>query len=537
MKTANIVIKRALVSVSDKTDLIALCEKLQSLNVEIISTGGTAEILEENGISVTPIQNVTGNPEVFGGRMKTISFEIESALLYRRGHDQDETDAAKLNIVPIDLVVCNLYPFENVAKQKANEDELIEHVDIGGPTMVRAAAKNYESVCVITDPKQYSIFLNKLTASAEIDFETRREFALQAFQQTAQYDIAIANTLTQRFSVADADIFAGISLKDPTLLRYGENPHQQAHFYQTTNTEGVAFAQADILQGKALSYNNLLDADAAWKSCSDAYHSTEHMHGRSVVSLIKHLNPCGLAVSFDTMTALQFAWAGDPISAFGSILCFSSEVTHAEVEWLSDKFIEIIIAPKFSDAALVLLAKKKNLRVLKTPIKGLNNNEKIIRSISGGVLIQEEDELIDTSFTTVTQMEIDDQQRKLAQFAVQACKHLKSNAICLASESECGTFWLTGAGMGQPNRLDALQYLTIPRFNDKKSAGITIDIEQSILVSDAFFPFKDSIETANQYQIKTIIQPGGSIRDQEVIDECDKFGIAMAMTGNRHFRH
>ncbi|MCK5729530.1 MAG: bifunctional phosphoribosylaminoimidazolecarboxamide formyltransferase/IMP cyclohydrolase, partial [Draconibacterium sp.] len=295
----------------------------------------------------------------------------------------------------------------------------------------------------------------------------------------------------------------------------------------------VSLADAKVLQGKALSYNNMLDADAAWKSASDAYHSVNHIENKVAVSVIKHLNPCGLAVTGNIMQSLEMAWAGDPISAFGSILFFTDTVTKEVAEWFSKKFIEIVIAPAFTDEALGVFSKKKNLRLLVIPVKNEITGEKLYRSISGGMLVQEEDEGMDAKLETVTTKEFDATKANLAKFGITACKHLKSNAIAIVTEGENGAFWLTGAGMGQPNRLDSLQYLTMPRFEMKEG----LDIKNSVLISDAFFPFRDSIEAANKYGVKYIVEPGGSIRDEEVIEACNEFGIAMAFTGRRHFKH
>lgn len=530
MQKNTFTIQKALISVSDKTGIIELAQFLKKQGIEIISTGGTAKLLTENGIQITPISKVTGNPESFGGRMKSISFQIGSALLFRRDNEQDIKDAKDLNIAPIDLVICNLYPFQKAIEKNASEEELIENIDIGGPTMIRAAAKNYESVTVLTNPDQYSDFLENYKKENKISFENRRKYALNAFKLTAQYDLMISNKLMEEYG--DKSL-TGISLSKPFELRYGENPHQKALFYETNNKEGPSIAKANILQGKALSYNNLLDADAAWKVCSDAYNSIDHLDNKYAISVIKHLNPCGLAVSSDPYKALELAWKGDPVSAFGGIICFSHQVTQESAKWFEDKFVEIIIAPSFNQDALNILGKKKNLRLLQTPLNYNNSKETVIRSISGGVLIQQEDTHVDREFQNMTAKKLTSKQESLARFGTQACKHLKSNALCLVSEADCGSIWLSGAGMGQPNRLDALRYLTIPRFELKTDVEIT----ESVLISDAFLPFRDSIEVANEFNIKFIVQPGGSIRDNEVIEACNEFDIAMAFTGKRHFRH
>jgi phosphoribosylaminoimidazolecarboxamide formyltransferase/IMP cyclohydrolase len=277
----------------------------------------------------------------------------------------------------------------------------------------------------------------------------------------------------------------------------------------------------------------MLDADAAWKAASDAFHSVTHIDNKVAVSVIKHLNPCGLAVTGNILESLDLAWAGDPISAYGSIICFTSTVTKEVAEWFGKKFVEIIIAPEFTEEALEVFGKKKNLRLLVTPVKPEITKERLFRSVSGGMLVQDEDEGMDTQFENVTEKKFSSEKINLAKFGVTACKHLKSNAIAVVTQKENGAFWLTGAGMGQPNRLDSLRHLTIPRFNMKEG----VKLEDSVLISDAFFPFRDSIEAANEYGVKHIVEPGGSIRDQEVIDACNEFDIAMVFTGRRHFKH
>ena len=314
-------------------------------------------------------------------------------------------------------------------------------------------------------------------------------------------------------------------------LRYGENPHQSASYYKLNNTQDIGLFDSKIHQGKALSYNNILDFDAAWKSSYEALHSLEE--DRQAVSVVKHLNPCGLAIANTQIEALELAWAGDPVSAFGSIISFTQEVDHVTARWFDNKFIEIIIAPGFTAEALEIFKAKKNLRVIEAAPKNLFKEETTYRSISGGVLAQQEDIQLDCEFRDVTQKKFSKELIPLAKFGSVCCKHLKSNGIALVSQTSEGNLWLTGAGMGQPNRLDSLQKLAIPRFREKKECVI----EESILISDAFFPFRDSIDVANTYNIKYIVQPGGSIKDSEVIAACDEFDMAMVFTGKRHFRH
>jgi phosphoribosylaminoimidazolecarboxamide formyltransferase/IMP cyclohydrolase len=317
-------------------------------------------------------------------------------------------------------------------------------------------------------------------------------------------------------------------------LRYGENPHQKAVFYPFKNTNlEHTLAGSPCLQGKEISYNNMLDADAAWKAASDAYNAVDNIKNKVGVAVVKHLNPCGLAVADSPMKALELAWAGDPVSAYGGIVCFTCEVDKQIAEWFTGKFIEIIIAPSYTEEAKEVLAKKKNLRVLVTPVKPTITGEKMYRSVNGGLLVQDEDEGMDKEYRPVTDCKFTDKQIDLAKFGTQACKYLKSNSMALVSQAADGSYWLTGAGMGQPNRIDSLQRLTVPRFNLKQ--GCTIG--ESVLISDAFFPFSDSVEACNEFGIKYIVTPGGSIHDPEVIEACNKYGIAMVFTGIRHFKH
>ncbi|MDP3433346.1 MAG: bifunctional phosphoribosylaminoimidazolecarboxamide formyltransferase/IMP cyclohydrolase PurH, partial [Bacteroidota bacterium] len=359
--------------------------------------------------------------------------------------------------------------------------------------------------------------------------EDRKEFARLAFAASSHYDSAIFNYFNPEQSEE-----ARISVNDGQVLRYGENPHQTATFFKFNNSNSeITLSNAKVLQGKALSYNNMLDADAAWKSASDAYYSVSHLENKVAVSVVKHLNPCGLAVTDNIMKSLELAWAGDPVSAFGGIICFTGKVDKIIAEWFEKRFVEIIIATDYTPEALEVFSKKKNLRVLATPVKPEIAGERLYRSISGGLLVQDEDEGLETEFKNVTKIQFDSNKMNLSKFGLIACKHLKSNAIALVTQNADGSFWLTGAGMGQPNRLDSLRQLTIPRFNLKEG----ISIEDSVLISDAFFPFRDSVEAANEYGIKYIVEPGGSIRDEEVIAACDEFGIAMIFTGMRHFKH
>lgn len=521
-------IRRALFSVSDKNGCVEFASFLQKRGVEILGTGGTMKKLQDAGIPVTPMEQITGNPEAFGGRMKTISFPFASALLYRRDNPEDVATAKKMGVEPVDLVVCNLYPFQEARKRGAPDPELVEEIDVGGPTMIRAAAKNHAHVAVATSPAQYASLMEELRASdGALSFSTRKTLAVRAFQLLSTYDAAIAAELAHRYLGEESHHLA---LSDGKKLRYGENPHQNAVFYKDPEFGGESsIASAEILQGKALSYNNLLDADAALRSASDAWIASGS--SRPAVSIVKHLNPCGLATGKTALEALVLAWAGDPVSAFGGILCFTTPVTRDCAEWLGDKFVELVVAPSVEADALAVFAKKKNLRVLLCAPRKPDLRERMIRSVLGGVLVQEEDEGLDAEFKSVTKLPFPKEREKLAAFGIMAAKHLRSNAIALVREHKNGNFQLVGAGMGQPNRLDSMRALAGPRAREKGG------VDDLLLISDAFFPFADGIEAAGEVGIKFVVQPGGSIRDEEVIAAADKLGMAMAFTGRRHFRH
>lgn len=524
-------IKTALVSVYHKENLDAIIKKLNQLGVKIVSTGGTKSFIESLGVPVTSVESLTGYPSILGGRVKTLHPKVFGGILSRRDNQGDVSQLTEYEIPEIDLVIVDLYPFEDTVASGAEEQDIIEKIDIGGISLIRAAAKNFKDVVIVPSQKEYQPLLDLLNKKeGEFSLADRKWFAGKAFGVSSHYDAAIFGY----FNNGEDEATERISLNEGHVLRYGENPHQKATFFQFKNSPGKhSLANAEVLQGKALSYNNMLDADAAWKSASDAFHSVKHIENKVAVSVVKHLNPCGLAVSDDILKSLELAWAGDPVSAYGSIICFTTTVSKEVAEWLGKKFVEIIIAPEFTEDALEVFSKKKNLRLLVTPVKNEITGEKLYRSISGGMLVQDEDEGVDTEFKNVTQRPFEPQELNLAKFGVTACKHLKSNSIAIVTENPDGSFWLTGAGMGQPNRLDSLRQLTMPRFEMKEG----VDIAHSVLISDAFFPFRDNIDAANEYGVKYIVEPGGSIRDDEVIEACNEFGIAMAFTGRRHFKH
>lgn len=522
-------IKSALISVYHKDKLDEIVKKLDKLGVQLYSTGGTQTFIEGFGIKVTAVEELTSYPSILGGRVKTLHPKVFGGILTRRDNASDEQQIAKYEIPEIDLVIVDLYPFEETVASGAEEQDIIEKIDIGGISLIRAAAKNFKDVLIVSSRNQYEKVISLLNEKQGVTgIEDRKAFARDAFATSSHYDSAIFNYFKDEASEER------VSLNNGEVLRYGENPHQSATFFKFDNSATqITLANAQVLQGKALSYNNLLDADAAWKSCSDAYYSVSHIENKVAVSVIKHLNPCGLAVTDNILKSLELAWAGDPVSAYGGIICFTDVVTADIASWFSSRFVEIIIAPEFTSGALEIFGKKKNLRLLATPVKPQTTGEKLFRSISGGMLVQDEDEGLETEFNNVTKVQFSSNKMNLAKFGLIACKHLKSNAIALVTENNDGSFWLTGAGMGQPNRLDSLRHLTIPRFNLKEG----IKMEEAVLISDAFFPFRDSIEAANEYGIKYIVEPGGSIRDEEVIEACNEFGIAMLFTGMRHFKH
>lgn len=524
-------IKNALISVYHKDNLDKLVLALQKQGVAIISTGGTYKFIKELNVPVSAVEDLTSYPSILGGRVKTLHPKVFGGILSRRDNSGDAAQLKEYNINEIDLVIVDLYPFEDTVKSGASEQDIIEKIDIGGISLIRAAAKNYKDVLIVSNRNQYDSVLELIqNQNGETTLDQRKQFAKEAFAISSNYDTAIFN-----YFADGTDVLAEkIELTDGKVLRYGENPHQNAIIFKLDNSDSQqTLANAKVLQGKALSYNNMLDADAAWKSTSDAYHAVSGIKNKVAVSVIKHLNPCGLAVSDDILKSLELAWAGDPISAFGGIVGFTNTVNAEIAKWFSDKFIEIILAPSFTDEAKEILAQKKNLRVLEVPVKPEKTGEKLYRSVSGAMLVQDEDEGMDTEYKPVTEKQFTEKQLDLAKFGTQACKHLKSNAIALVSKNSDGSYWLTGAGMGQPNRLDSLRWLTIPRFEQKDR----VNIQDAVLISDAFFPFHDSIEVANEYGIKYIVEPGGSIRDKDVIKACNKYNIAMVFTGKRHFKH
>jgi phosphoribosylaminoimidazolecarboxamide formyltransferase/IMP cyclohydrolase len=557
-------VKRALISVSDKTGIVEFARSLSNIGVEIISTGGTFKILSENGIEVIPIESVTGFPEMMDGRVKTLHPKIHGGLLGLRDNADHVDQAKEMKIQWIDLVVVNLYPFEStIAKENVDLEEVIENIDIGGPTMLRSAAKNYRFVAVVTDPLDYGIVLQEINDTGDVSLETKKRLAAHVFRRTADYDSTIDRYLSNAFL---GENILRLRYNGGTSLRYGENSHQKADFYQDETSREPSVAGAEVLHGKEMSYNNYVDADAALEAVKD-------LPGHIGVSVIKHTNPCGFAIGETSGEALERAWAGDPISAFGSVIACNAKVDLAFAEFLKgknikhigyivkdgkhlpqelpSKFVEVVIAPDFDSEALELLSKTKALRILKLKTLAETSVEpKTFRKITGGMLAMDRDLSIWNKFEIVTKKPFDDDKKKLAEFTYIACKHTKSNAIVLGREYRPGYFQVIGMGAGQPNRVDSLRKLAVTKALENLQIEYDAlkpkeDFEtycrnqfnHMVLASDAFFPFNDTVLAASEKGIRTIIQPGGSKRDGDSIEACDDQGMAMAFTGMRHFRH
>ncbi len=509
--------KRVLISVSDKTGLVEFAQELDVLGYTIISTGGTAKAIEEAGIPVTKVSEVTGFPEILEGRVKTLHPFIHAGIL-AKGEKSHFDQLAELKIEPFDLVVVNLYPFrETVAKPDVSLEEAIENIDIGGPSMVRAAAKNYGRVAVVVNPEEYPAIIAQLKEKGEIDLATRQALALQAFTHTAFYDMAISQYLSKIVkpdSFPDAWFMGGEKLQE---LRYGENPHQKAAFYGFPgNVEGTV-AGAQQLQGKELSYNNLVDVQAAWAIASE--------FAEPAVAIIKHTNPCGTALGVDLCQAYQRAFAADPVSAFGGIIGLNQRVDKETAQEIVKTFMEAVIAPSFEPDALEILSSKKNLRLLAMGEQKPQDQPYWVEPVSGGFLVQEWDvaQLDIEQFEVVTEKKPDQATLEELAFAWKVVKHVKSNAIVLTKDKAT-----LGVGAGQMNRVGAAA-IALEQAKEQTQG--------SVLASDAFFPFADTVELAAKNGVKAIIQPGGSIRDQESIDKANEYGIAMVFTGRRHFKH
>jgi len=508
-------IQRALLSVSDKTGLIDFAHGLAALGVEILSTGGTAAALRDAGVSVIDVSTFTGHPEILDGRVKTLHPKVHGGILQRRSNPADMETCAQMGLRPIDLVCVNLYPFE--------KSPSIENIDIGGPSMLRSAAKNHTDVIVLTDPSDYSPTLAALRTSGDLPIERRRALAQKVFARTSAYDAAISAWL------ADAPA--------PEIpLRYGENPHQSATFRPDSPLPAEAtLAAARILHGKEMSYNNYVDGDAALEAARELF-------AAPAAVIIKHTNPCGAATGETLAAALAAAWEGDVVSSFGSVIAVTRPVDLATAQVLKGRFVEALIAPSFeSDALEFLKAKSKDIRLisldhpLAAPLP-----RRLTRPINGGTLTQEADLNAPEAWNLVTKSAIPDSLRPTADFGIRVCKHLKSNAILLAWEPTPGCHAILGMGAGQPNRVDSMRKLAIEKAREN-IARLGLDpaavLAKTVLISDAFFPFADNIEAAAAFGIRHIVEPGGSKKDADCIAACDAAEIAMVFTGCRHFLH
>ena len=519
------VLRRALLSVSDKSGLIDLARALAARGIELVSTGGTAKAIRDAGLPVRDVSEITGFPEMMDGRVKTLHPMVHGGLLGRAG--TDDAVMAEHGIGAIDLLVLNLYPFERVSVDPNSRiEDIIENIDIGGPAMLRSAAKNYARVSVVTDPAQYAELLAELDAhDGAVSGRMRFALSVAAFNRVAQYDAAIADYLSSLQDDGSRSLFPAQvhgTFTKVMDLRYGENPHQQAAFYRDLYPVPGTLATFEQLQGKELSYNNLADADAAW-DCARQFG-----FGTPACTIVKHANPCGVAVAATALEAYERAYATDPTSAFGGILAFTVPVDGATMKTILDRqFVEVLIAPDYDDAALAYAKKKANVRVLRIP-RGRSANMIDTKRVGSGLLMQTADtrEVAADELKVVTKLAPTDAQRADLLFAWRVAKYVKSNAIVYAKDLQT-----IGVGAGQMSRVYSARIAGI------KAADADLVVEGSVMASDAFFPFRDGIDAAAAAGIKAVIQPGGSMRDQEVIDAADEHGIAMVFTGVRHFRH
>ena len=516
-------IRRALIRVYDKSGLIPLARGLHEAGVDIVSTGSTAKTIADKGIPVTPVEFVTGFPEVLDGRVKTLHPHIHAGLLADTRNPEHVAALEKLKIEPFDLVVVNLYPFSETVDSGAEIDECVEQIDIGGPSMVRAAAKNHASVAVVVEPMGYDGVLAAVRGGG-FTLEERKKLASLAFRHTATYDVAVASWMEFTLAPEDGDVpqflppWFGRTWRRTSVLRYGENPHQQAALY-SDDVGWPGLAQAEQLHGKEMSYNNFTDADAAWRAAFD--------NQEICVAIIKHANPCGIAISSDSVAdAHRKAHACDPLSAFGGVIAANTEVTVQMAEQVSEIFTEVIIAPAYEEGAVAVLAGKKNIRVLVAGEPTVGGVE--IRQIGGGLLMQERD-AIDApgddpaNWTLAAGAAADDATLADLRFAWRACRAVKSNAIVIAADGAT-----VGIGMGQVNRVDAAR-LAVERGGDR--------VRGAVAASDAFFPFPDGLETLTAAGVKAVVHPGGSVRDDEVTAAAAAAGITLYLTGARHFAH
>ncbi|MBO4208339.1 bifunctional phosphoribosylaminoimidazolecarboxamide formyltransferase/IMP cyclohydrolase [Micromonospora echinofusca] len=513
-------IRRALISVYDKTGLVELAQALHAAGVEIVSTGSTATRIAEAGVPVTPVESVTGFPECLDGRVKTLHPKVHAGLLADLRQDSHVSQLDELGVQPFDLLVSNLYPFQATVASGAGLDECVEQIDIGGPAMVRAAAKNHASVAVVTAVGAYPLVHAALDGGG-FTLAQRRALAARAFADIAEYDVAVAEWCAVQLAPAEQDwpAFAGLALRATRTLRYGENPHQQAALY-TDPAAPAGLAQAEQLHGKEMSYNNYVDADAAWRAAND-------FPDQPAVAIIKHANPCGIAVGADVAEAHRRAHACDPVSAFGGVIAVNRPVSVALAEQVAEIFTEVVVAPDYEPGAVDVLAVKKNIRLLKAPAWAPLPVE--WRQVGGGVLVQRADRIDASGDDPATwrlvagEAASDDVLADLA-FAWRAVRAVKSNAILLASAGAT-----VGVGMGQVNRVDSA-HLAVNRAGADRARG-------SVAASDAFFPFADGLQVLLDAGVRAVVQPGGSVRDEEVVAAAQAAGVTMYLTGTRHFFH
>jgi len=543
-------IRRALISVSDKEGIVDFARSLTGFGVTLISTGGTARTLREAGIKVTDVSEVTGFPEMMDGRVKTLHPKIHGAFLALRDNDQHIASMKEHDIESIDLVIVNLYPFEStVAKEAVTLEEAVENIDIGGPAMIRSASKNWRDVAVVTDPRLYPQIIDEMkTNGGSLSLETRQRHATLAYTRTASYDLAISSYLSRQLSDEDLEMLEpfnplgslmfidaeqeetsgdkasklpnsiDINLAKVTDLRYGENPHQSAALYQEGILSGIVGATQ--LHGKEMSFNNYVDTEAAWNLVCD--------FSETAVAIVKHTNPSGLGAGDTNLEAYKRALSTDPVSAFGGIVAFNRTVDRASAEAVNEVFTEVVVAPAYETDALELLKTKKNLRVLQASVDPEIQSSLEFKQVSGGFLVQDKDahQLTEADLKFVTEKRPSAHEIKALLLAWTVCKHVKSNAIVFANQDQT-----LGVGAGQMNRVDSVRIAAVraERFN--------LLLKGSVLASDAFFPFRDNIDEAAKYGVSAIIQPGGSVRDEECIAAASEHGISMVFTGIRHFKH
>jgi len=545
-------ITRALISVSDKTGILEFAKNLREFGVEIISTGGTARNLRENGIEVTEVAEITHFPEMMDGRVKTLHPKIHGAFLALRDNENHVASMQEHGIEPIDLVVVNLYPFqETIAKEDVSLPEAVENIDIGGPAMIRSASKNWRDVAVVTDAKLYENVLQEMKETGgSLSLETRQRLATLAYTRTASYDLAISSYLAEQLSNADLEFlepfnplgnliiiesedifeenietggeeelpeFETIELEKSADLRYGENPHQKAAIYESDEAGGIA--KAEQLHGKEMSFNNYVDAEAAWNLVRD--------FDDLAVAIIKHTNPSGVGTGANNEKAYRRALSTDPVSAFGGIVAFNRKVDAEVAKSVNEVFTEVVVAPDFDADALEIFKTKKNLRVLRVE-KSESENNLEYKQISGGFLVQSKDiyRVSESDLKFVTERKPTDEELRALLLAWKVCKHVKSNAIVFADENRT-----IGVGAGQMNRVDSV------RIAAMRAERFDLPLKNSALASDAFFPFRDNVDEAAGFGVSAIIQPGGSIKDNESIEAANEHGITMVFTGFRHFKH